>query len=260
MTDVALHLGDCLEVMGAIPDASVDMILCDLPYGMTANKWDSVIPLAALWKHYKRIATLTAAIVLTAAQPFTTTLIQSNRSDFRYCWTWDKVNRVTGFLNAKSQPLRVTEDVVVFYREQPTYNPQMWQGEPYKTFRGKGSKNYGLQVPGKFECADGLRYPQNLIAIPGDERGTVGRLHPTQKPLALMEYLIKTYTDEGDVVLDNCMGSGSTGVACVNANRKFIGIEKDAAYFAIAERRISEAQSQMACVLPGLEEYASECA
>lgn len=239
----ALHHGDCLEVMQAIPDGSVDMILCDLPYGTTACKWDTVIPFEPLWAQYRRIAKRNAAIVLTASQPFTSALVMSNPGEFRYRWVWDKVNRITGFLDAKFRPLRVVEDVCVFYAARPTYNPQKWQGEPYKAKHGRSGDVYRPGLGGVVtDCADGMRYPQDLLRIKADNRGAEGRVHPTQKPVGLMEYLIRTYTQEGETVLDNCMGSGTTGVACANTARKFIGIEQDAKYFAIASERIAEAK------------------
>lgn len=233
-----LKRGDCLELMAGIPDKSVDLILCDLPYGTTQNKWDTVIPFDALWHHYVRISR--GAIVLTAAQPFTSALIMSNAKSFKYTWVWDKANS-TGFLNAKKQPLRRTEDVVVFYDTQPTYNPQMEvRGKPRKKggyVKKDGSDNYGSFK--SVESVSNEYYPTNLIEISNANRSE--KCHPTQKPVALMEYLIKTYTNEGDTVLDNCMGSGTTGVACANTNRKFIGMELDSDYFRIARRRISEA-------------------
>jgi site-specific DNA-methyltransferase (adenine-specific) len=233
-----LKRGDCLELMHDVPDKSVDLILCDLPYGTTQNKWDTVIPFDALWGHYMRISR--GAIVLTAAQPFTSALIMSNAKLFKYSWVWDKANS-TGFLNAKKQPLRRTEDVVVFYGSQPTYNPQMEvRGKPRKKggyIKKDGSDNYGSFK--SVESVSNDYYPTNLIEISNANRSE--KCHPTQKPVALMEYLIKTYTNEGDTVLDNCMGSGTTGVACANTNRKFIGMELDRDYFRIARRRISEA-------------------
>ena len=242
--------GDCLELMRGLPDASVDMVLCDLPYGTTQNKWDSVLPLDQLWSEYRRVCT--GAIVLTAAQPFTSAVVMSNIREFKYAWTWDKVNRPTGHLNAKRQPMRQTEDVLVFYQAQPTYNPQMVQGEPYRATGSNKSGNYGAQRATTTVCDDGMRYPRNLLAIPADERGAVGRVHPTQKPVALMEYLVKTYTNEGDVVLDNTMGSGTTGVACAKLGRQFIGIEREREYFDIARERIARAQAQGQLLPPEL--------
>ena len=232
--DVKLIHGDCLEVMKSIPDGSVDLILCDLPYGTTQNKWDSIIPFKDLWDSYNRICR--GMIVLTAAQPFTSALIMSNQKDFKYTWVWDKALS-SGFLNAKKQPLRQTEDVVVFGKGK-TYNPIMEvRGKPRnKGGRGKSrmSDNYGKY--GDSVSVNNEYYPTNLLRISNAVRK--GRQHPTQKPVALMEYLIRTYTNEGDTVLDNCMGSGTTGVACINTGRRFIGIEKDDKYFEIAKNRI----------------------
>ena len=228
-----LH-GDCLERMKEIPDKSIDMVLCDLPYGTTQCKWDTIIPFEPLWQQYNRIIKDNGAIVLTASQPFTTTLINSNIKHFRYSWTWEKEQGVN-FLMAKKQPLKVHEDVCVFSKRQTVYNPQMSEGKPYISSKGDSGEVTGrvkkIQTKNK-----GTRYPRSIIQF---KRET--GLHPTQKPVALLEYLIKTYTLEGETVLDNCMGSGSTGVACVNANRNFIGIEKDTKYFEIAKSRIEKA-------------------
>lgn len=219
--------------MAQIPDGSVDLVLCDLPYGTTQNKWDSVLPLDLLWSEYRRVCT--GAIVLTAQAPFDKALGASNLGMLKYEWIWEK-EMGSGHLNAKKAPLKSHENVLVFYEHQPTYNPQFDEGKPYKMVSGKGSSNYGEQKETVTE-SDGRRYPKTVIRIPRDRT----RFHPTQKPVALMEYLVKTYTNEGDVVLDNCMGSGTTGVACVNTGRKFIGIERDADYFKIAEQRIYDA-------------------
>lgn len=238
MRDFELHLGDCLDVMVGMKDNSVDLVLCDLPYGTTQNKWDTVIPFDLLWEQYMRISK--GAIVLFAAQPFTSLLISSNLKYFKYDWVWEKT-KATGHLNAKKQPLRNKEDILVFYKKQPTYNPQMSEGEPYKNKTGKdisGSSSmtgsYGKYTNKRNENT-GFRYPKQILKFNTVQRNT---LHPTEKPVALLEYLVKTYTNEGDSVLDNCMGSGSTGVACKNLNRKFIGIEKDELYFSIAKERI----------------------
>lgn len=230
----ALGNGDCLELMKDIPDASVDLILCDLPYGTTRNQWDSVIPFAGLWREYRRLCR--GAIVLTASQPFSSALVVSAPGMFRYSLVWDK-SQITGFLNSKRQPLRRHEDVLVFYDNQPTYNPQFSAGEAYALNRKHATTNYGVQRENRTD-SDGRRYPTSIIDIP-QERVRGG--HPTQKPAALMEYLIRTYTNEGDTVLDNCMGSGTTGVACANTGRRFIGIEKDERYFQIAKERIEKA-------------------
>lgn len=243
MTIMDLRLGDCLVEMQSIADGSIDMILCDLPYGTTACKWDSIIPFEALWKQYKRILKKNGAIVLTASQPFTTALIASNMRDFRYCWVWDKVNKYTGALNANRMPLKRHEDIAVFYQAQPTYNKQWRNGRPFKSVNTNGHgmhTQYGNGAERRHTANDGRHNPCTVIEIKADNKLELG-LHPTQKPVALMEYLIRTYTNEGEVVLDNCMGSGTTGVACVNTGRNFVGIEKDPDYFAIAEQRINQA-------------------
>ena len=246
---IELKNGDCLELMKDIPNGSVDMILCDLPYGTTACKWDSVIPFVPLWEQYNRIIKNNGAIVLFGSEPFSTELRHSNLKMFKYGWYWRKP-RGTGHLNAKKQPLRDIETVSVFYKKQCTYNPQYSDGEPYSA--AKGGKNARVSIAGKTTYGrfmngmefrndnPGIRYPKQLQEFGVVERGTV---HPTQKPVALLEYLIKTYTNPGEVVLDNCMGSGSTGVACVNTGRDFIGIELDPGYFAVAEKRINEARA-----------------
>lgn len=231
----SLYQGDCLELMKAIPDSSMDMILCDLPYGTTQNKWDSVIDLNSVWSEYKRICR--GAIVLTAQSPFDKVLGASNINMLRYEWIWRK-EAGTGFLNAKKAPLKDHENVLVFYDKPPTYNPQMRTGfKPYKCAQGKTkSENYGSQT-GAVTVSNGERYPVTVLDFPRDK----AKVHPTQKPVALMEYLIRTYTNEGDTVLDNCMGSGTTGVACANTGRRFIGMEQDAGYFKIAQERIEQA-------------------
>jgi site-specific DNA-methyltransferase (adenine-specific) len=238
-----LHYGDCFDVMPGIADNSVDMILADLPYGTTQNKWDSVIPLGALWAQYNRLLRANGTAVFTAAQPFTTTLIASNMEHFRYCWVWDKVNKYTDFLNAKRRPMKRHEDIVVFAKQAgTTYNPQMVKVEPYKSRRSQPSRseNYGKVTKHDYGKEITEHNPCSVLAIPS--HFTTGIVHPTQKPVALMEYLIRTYTNEGNVVLDNCMGSGTTGVAALACGRKFIGIEMDAEYFAIASQRIAAAR------------------
>lgn len=234
-----LRHGDCLEVMAGLPDASVDMILCDLPYGTTACKWDTVIPFEPLWAQYRRVAKRNAAIVLTASQPFTTTLISSNMPMFKYTWVWDK-KIPSGMSYARYQPMRRHEDVVVFCDGKTTYNAQKTlRDKPIKgggMSNGEATNNQNLKALKKTYTH---KNPTTLISFDKVRRGSV---HPTQKPVALMEYLIRTYTHEGEVVLDNCMGSGTTGVACANTGRRFIGIERDDKYFAIASERISAAQ------------------
>ena len=227
---------DCLQAMCVIPDGSVDMILCDLPYGTTQNKWDSVIPFEPLWREYWGVLKPNGAVVLTAQPPFDKVLGSSQVKFLKYEWIWEKYQG-TGHLNAKKQPMKCHENVLVFYREQCTYNPQMSEGKPYTQASGRASKNYGSQRQVVTENK-GERYPRSVLKIAHDKDLKV---HPTQKPVALMEYLIRTYTSEGDTVLDNCMGSGTTGVACKNTGRNFIGIERDPEYFRIASDRIAAA-------------------
>lgn len=232
-----LMKGDCLEMMKLIPDGSVDMVLCDLPYGTTQNGWDSLIPFPELWAEYKRVGKENCAFVLTAQPPFDKVLGCSNLAMLKYEWIWEKT-KATGHLNAKKQPMKAHENVLVFYGKQATYNPQKTEGKPYKG-SGGGSKNdnYGDFEAVREGSQDGSRYPRSVIQFAHESKP----VHPTQKPVALMEYLIRTYTNEGDVVLDNTMGSGTTGVAAANTGRKFIGIERDDKYFAIAQKRIEDA-------------------
>ncbi len=238
MEAVTLWNGDCLKEMARIPDGSIDMVLADPPYGTTACKWDSVIQFEPMWEQLKRITKKNGAIVLTASQPFTSALIMSNVKMFKYCWVWDKV-RKTGHLNAKHQPMRKTEDVAVFYKSKPCYNPQMVQGAEH--LRGPfGKQKTQTTVYGNFSddnrtYTSNEYYPENVIQFCAEMQST----HPTQKPVALMEYLIRTYTNEGETVIDFTMGSGTTGVACRNLGRRFIGIELDEGYFNIAAERIN---------------------
>ena len=230
---------DCLEGMKKIDDKSIDMILCDLPYGTTQNKWDSIIPLDRLWEQYERVIKGDGAIVLTSMQPFTSKLISSNMKLFKYEIIWDK-KLSTGFLNAKKQVLRRHENILIFYKKQCTYNPQMTAGKPYdKGISYDESSNYGKQVPVRALNETGDRYPTSIIEFSNADRRN--KQHPTQKPTSLFEYLIKTYTNENELILDNCMGSGTTAVACINTNRNFIGFEKDTTYFEIAKKRIEDA-------------------
>jgi len=243
--------GDCLKEMFDIPDKSVDMVCCDMPYGTTACKWDTVLPLDMLWYHYKRICKDGAAIVLNASQPFTTTLISSNMKMFRHELIWDKC--VGGaFVLAKKRILPAHENILLFASGMPTYNPQM-QVKPRKDRRPKrpDSKctNQSIKTAGGIRKQSKLykeeeKYPTSILRYPKQmaECNNTVRVHPTQKPIKLMEFLIKTYTNEGDTVLDNCMGSGTTGVACKNLNRDFIGIEIDKEYFEIAKQRIEGTQ------------------
>ncbi len=240
-----IYQGDCLELMNGIPDKSADMILCDLPYGTTQNKWDTVIPFDKLWKQYNRIIKDSGAIVLFGSEPFTSLLICSNIDSFKYNWIWQK-NKSTGFLNAKIQPLNDHETISVFYKKQCRYNPQMTKADRvYKrglVIRDKSldlqqSDNYGEQK--SFEQVDnGLRYPKRIQYF--NNNFTQQQLHPTEKPVDLLEYLIKTYTNESELVLDNCIGSGTTAIAAINTNRNYIGIELDENYYKIAKNRINE--------------------
>ena len=241
---IDLRLGDCLEVMAELDDGCVDMVLCDLPYGITACKWDSVIPFEPLWAEYKRITKSTAAIVLTASQPFTSALVMSNVAGYAHCWVWDKVT-ARGHLVAKKRPMVQHEDILVFSRsgKHPQYNPQMVDRPPDKIEIRKKTEYARTEIMGGASKAPenvvyDKWYPKSILVF-SNAASSVTPLHPTQKPVALMEYLIRTYTNEGETVLDNTMGSGTTGVACRNTGRSFIGIERDPEYFAIAERRIA---------------------
>lgn len=226
--------GDCLIEMRRIPSSSIDLILCDLPYGTTRNKWDSVLPLDKLWKEYERIIKERGAIVLTAQTPFDKVLGASNLKLLKYEWIWEKENG-TGWFNAKQRPLKSHENILVFYKKAPKYHPQMREGfKPYEIKQGSHGANYLQNSQSPVSTSNGERFPLTIIQFNRDKE----KIHPTQKPVALMEYLIKTYTDEGDLVLDNCMGSGTTGVACRNLNRNFIGMEMNEEYFNIAKKRI----------------------
>lgn len=240
MNDIALRQGDCLELMQDIPDGSIDMILCDLPYGTTACKWDTVLPFEVLWAHYKRIIKDNGAIVLFGSEPFSTQLRNSNMKMFRYDWIWEK-EQGANFMLCKYQPYKVHEIISVFSKKTHIYIPQMTEGKPY--ISGKGTSGDITRNVKKVQTKnDGLRYPRSIQKFNTDK--SKGSFHPTQKPVALLEYLVKTYTNEGDLVMDNCMGSGSTGVACVNTGRRFIGMELDKQYFGIAEKRIQEAAAK----------------
>lgn len=241
-TTTLLH-GDCLELMQDIPNKSVDMILADLPYETTNCVWDSAIPFEPLWEQYERIIKDKGAIVLTASQPFTSALVMSNPKMFKYTWVWEK-SKATGFLNAKIRPLVAHEDIVVFCKGKPPYYPQMTEGIAYNKGVRKGQSKGDIY--GNFEQVEvkssGMRYPRSVQYFKTAE--SEGKTyHKTQKPLCLMEYLIKTYTMKGETVLDNTFGSCTCGVACVNTNRNFIGIEKDENYFNIGLKRIQEAKN-----------------
>jgi len=237
MSNTTLVHGDCLEVLSDFPDDSINMILADPPYGTTACKWDSIIPLEPMWKQLKRVIKDNGAIVLMASQPFTTTLIASNMKMFKYCWVWEK-NFSTNFLHAKRQPLRKTEDIVVWHKGASFYYPIKTEGHT-PTQSAKGSSD-GVLWHGtnkrNSKGGDTTRYPTNILKIKAHD--PKNREHPTQKPIELMEYLIKTYTREGETVLDFTMGSGTTGIACANTKRSFIGIELDENYFGVAKKRI----------------------
>ena len=236
-----LYNGDCLEEMKQIPDGSVDMVCADPPYAKTQNHWDSVVPLEPMWEQLKRIIKPNGTVVLFGQNTFTFKLGLSNEKMFRYTLIWEKT-KAGGFLNANRMPLQAHEDVLIFYKKLPTYNPQFEVGKPYtkKAITNGDGKNYGkFDRVGSVSVNEGKRYPRSVIKVSNDNHGS---LHPTQKPVALMEYLIKTYTNDGETVLDFTMGSGTTGCACVNLNRDFIGIEKDPEYYEIAKKRIEAAR------------------
>ena len=238
MTYELLH-GDCLSLMKDIPDNSIDMILCDMPYGTTQCKWDSVLDLPTVWNCINRVTKVNTAVCLFSAQPFTSVLVNSNLTNYRTEWIWEKP-AATGFFNAKIQPLRAHENIVIFYRKKPTYNPQITHGHQRKTARKHNviqSECYGKEVSVQ-DYDSTSRYPRDIIRFSSDKQ--LSNLHPTQKPVSICEYLIKTYSNKGEIVLDFTMGSGSTGVACLNTDRKFIGIEKDDNYFNVAKNRIEQ--------------------
>lgn len=243
MKDIELWQGDCLELMNNIPDKSVDCIITDLPYGTTRCKWDTIIPFESLWRQYNRIIKDNGAIVLFGTEPFSSHLRLSNLKNYKYDWIWDKV-KGTGFLNAKRQPMRNHELISVFYKKQCTYNPQKTYGHKMKkSYRSKDLQTdvYG-EMKNDYTYESTERYPRSIQVFLTDTQNS--SLHPTQKPVDLIEYLIKTYTNDGELVFDSCMGSGTTGVACINTNRRFIGIELDNNYFEIAKNRISEVEQE----------------
>lgn len=233
---------DCLEGMKLIPDKSISMILCDLPYGTTKNKWDSVIDLERLWEQYKRIIKDNGAIVLTAMQPFSSILGASNLKWLRYEWVWDK-KLGSGSLNVKKQPLRRHENILVFYKKAPTYNPQMRKGKYRNKSTSKPESNKGNygEIKHKKDNYNDLYYPTTILED-FSNANVRARTHPTQKPVALFEYLIKTYTNENEVVLDNCLGSGTTAVACELSNRKWLGFETEREYIEIINKRLEQIQ------------------
>ena len=236
MSRFRLFHGDCIDVMKRLPDGCIDLVLTDPPYGTTQCKWDSVIPFEPMWEQLNRLVKPNGAMVLFGREPFSSTLRMSNIKNYKYDWVWEKHH--TGQLNAKKQPLRNVENIILFYRKQCCYNPQFTQDKPYKVVRKnyKGSPAYGKQTD-HTAISTGSRYPLQILKYKEKMK-----FHPTQKPVALMEYLIKTYTKEGEIVLDFTMGSGSTGVACMNLNRDFIGIDSDEKYFEIAEERINKSR------------------
>jgi len=245
---IELYKGDCLELMKSIPDKSVDMVLCDLPYGTTACKWDSIIPFDLLWNQYNRITKDNAAIVLFGSEPFSSLLRMSNIGSYRYDFVWEKT-KAGNFALARKNPLKLHETISVFYKEFPTYN--LWNlrklDKPIKSSRANKGSNLG-------HCVDGGNYYQtetgfHRSVLKYSNPSNAGHQHPTQKPVALLEYLVKTYTNPGQIVLGNTIGSGSTGVACVNTGRDFIGIELDDKYFSIAQKRIQQAEIDKAEML-----------
>ena len=244
-----LYLGDCLDVMKQIPNGSIDMIACDLPYGVTQNKLDIIIPFEPLWSEYKRIIKERGCIALFAQGVFFVELVQSNRKMFRYDLVWDKV-LTTGFLNAGRMPLRQHEQIAIFYKKLPEYHPQFTEGKPLHSkgfsYMDKEHKNNNY---GQFHMTDDSRkgstekYPTSIIRVPKPHPSIA--LHRTEKPVELLKWLILTYSNKGDTIMDNCMGAGGCGVACAKTGRKFIGIEKDPGYFEIAKKRIEEAYKKV---------------
>jgi len=237
--------GDCLDEMMEIPEESIDMILCDLPYGITACKWDTVIPFIPLWEHYNRIIKDNGAIVLFGSEPFSSALRMSNIKNYKYDWVWEKPQPSNSLL-AKKQPLKYTENIVIFYNKQPIYNPQMWMGKPNHSRNDNGaemkSEIIGSSIKRTKTNIDGIKYPRNILKMPAVRQS---KLHPTQKPVALLEYLIKTYTNEGDLVLDNCAGSFTTAIASENLKRNWICIEKEEEYCDIGRKRITENRERL---------------
>ena len=241
--------GDCLEVMPLLPDKSIDMILCDLPYGTTACKWDTVIPFEPLWEQYERIIKDNGAIVLFGSEPFASALRMSNIKHYKYDWIWDKVVAGGGLL-ANKQPLRQHENIMIFYKKQPTYNKQMTEPTNPNFFNTMGKNSNFGEIYSKTQSKRGSekrKNPTTIIAVNKFQRecNSANRLHPTQKPVALFEYLIKTYTQPGEIVLDNCIGSGTTAIAALNTGRFFIGIEKEEKYVEIARKRIAKYTQQL---------------
>ena len=241
VTEMNLYNNDMFNVLDRIEPQSVDLLLTDFPYGTLnkkRNEWDKIIDYPKFWEYVDIVCKPNAAIISTAAQPFTSVLISTNYTDFKYCLVWEK-SKATGYLNAKKQPMRAHEDIVVFYKKQPTYNPQMTVGKPYdKGTAVRDATQYGLQTKAvHVKNTEGTRYPRSVLYFKTAE--DEGKLHPTQKPVALYEYLIRTYSNAGDTVLDPCMGSGTTGHAAINTCMSFIGIERDEDYYNAAENRLN---------------------
>ena len=244
MVDIKFIHGDCLEEMPKLQDHSIDMILCDLPYGTTACKWDTIIPFEPLWKQYKRLIKDNGAIVLTASQPFTSALVMSNPKMFKYEWVWGK-SKCGSPLSAKYRPMAKHENIIVFGKGVIKYNPEMLVGEPYKRdFTPLKLNNHKFGIKGAKTDNKGTRYPDTVLFFQQKWRRQ-DQIHPTQKPVALFEYLIRTYTNEGDTVLDNCAGSGTTAIACLNTNRNAILIEKDESYYKAALDRFNRHKQQL---------------
>ena len=230
-------LGDCLELLPTIADKSVDMILCDLPYGTTACEWDSIIDMGRLWQEYERVIKDNGAIVLTASSFFTFVLYNSNPKLFKYKMVWDK-NFKVGFMDANRRPMRQYEDILIFYKKPPIYNPQKYKGSKYKS-KNSTIPEYMSKIKRIDTINEGDRYPSDIISFDSVTLSSERGLHPTQKPVALFEYLIKTYTNEGEIVLDNCSGSGTTAIACINTNRKYICMERDETYYQKSVERVA---------------------
>lgn len=241
MINQIIH-GDCLEVMKEIPAGTVDMILCDLPFGTTRSSWDNVIPFDPLWKQYERVIKPNGAILLFAKAPFDKALYASMPELYRYEWIWEK-NKATGYLNAKHMPMQSHENILVFYKKLPTYNPQMESGhKPMNFMRRKSTTTVYGNVEGVSNAGTTQRYPRSVLYFPVVNNDDPARIHPNQKPVELCEYLIKTYTNSGEMVLDNCSGSGSTAEACISCGRNFIAIEQDAEYVMMSQERLKYVQ------------------
>ncbi|EKN89894.1 DNA methylase family protein [Leptospira interrogans str. 2003000735] len=243
---IQLFNDDCFKIFPSIPDQSVNLVLCDLPYGTTGCSWDVILPFRELWEQYNRLIVENGAVILTASQPFTTALINSNPKNFRYELIWYKT-KASGFLNANKMPNKSHENILIFYKKLPVYNSQKYEIDSKFLRKGKSSKKnssniFKIRGPKSetYQYLDrGLRHPDSVLCFPSESGKGI---HPTQKPTALMNFLIRSYSNKGDTILDNCMGSGTTGVACVQTDRNFIGVEKELEYFELAKRRIETAK------------------